>query len=116
MPLVYKSMLNPNTLLTRDDLVHVAKMVPHWKRLARHLGLSEPDVVAIEANYQHDYNEQKIKMLLKWLGEQQPTRGHLVFIIEEKMKDPVLAKKIDSVFIELDAKSGKSRLRSQSGF
>ena len=85
--------------LERSELVHIAKVIHHWSVLARYLGLSEPIIVAIEENHVHDYEEQKIQMLLKWFQQQStpPTRQSLVRIIEEKMKDPVLAQDITNI-------------------
>lgn len=40
-----------------------------------------------------DYEEQKVQMLLKWFQQQPapPTRRNFVRIVEERMKDSVLA-------------------------
>ena len=112
-------MMNPDQQLTRHDLLRIVKEITHWEELARHLGLSEPEIATIKSDYAQDYNEQKTKMLLKWLDEQDttPTRRDLVHVIEGQMNDRELAKKIDSVFLKLDIESEKStRFRSQSGF
>ena len=93
----------PDKQLTRDELIHIAKEITDWKVLARHLGLSEPDITAIESNDPKNYKEQTFKMLLEWLQQQDcpPTRKDFVQIIEEKM-GPVLAGNINSVFVALE--------------
>ena len=91
---------NPDKQLTRNDLVHIAKKITHWKVLARRLRLSEPDITAIESNDPKNYKEQTFKMLLEWLQQQDcpPTRKDFVQIIAEM--DVVLAGNINSVFEE----------------
>ena len=97
-------MRNSQQKLTRDDLVTVAQKIVHWQALARKLGLSEPDIVAIEANYSHDYKEQRFQSLLKWFQEKgsPPTRQTLVRIIEEKLLEPQLAIDVESALTASD--------------
>ena len=85
--------------LERGELVHIAKAIRRWSVLARYLGLTEPDIIAIEENHVHNYEEQKYQMLLKWYQQQKPppTRQSLVRIIEEKMKDSRLAQDIVNI-------------------
>ena len=115
-PRVWKTITNRRRKITRDDLVVISNRVPRWKELARHLGLAEPDIVAIEANYSHDYNEQKLQCLLTWFQGQgsPPTRQALVRIIEEKMQDQELAKDIDTALLSLDIERDSERPRAQS--
>ena len=73
--------------LERGELVHIARAIPRWSSLARYLGLSDPDIVAISENHKGDYEEQRYQMLLKWYQQQAtpPTRQALVRVIEEEM-------------------------------
>lgn len=111
---VWKS-TNSSKLLKLDDLLPISKVISHWKELARHLGLSKADIVTIQHNNSHDYEEQKYQMLRKWF-EQKPTppsRQSLIKTIEEKMKDCELAGEVASVFYRLDKEEGE-KLRSRS--
>ena len=93
--------INPSHLLKKEDMVYIAKLITYWKELAHHLGLEEPDIVAIEQNHLHDYEEQKVQMLHKWYQQQPspPSCQSLVRIIEEKMQNHKLAKKVESTLI-----------------
>ena len=86
-------------VLEREELVHIAKAIRRWCVLARYLGLSEPVIITIEENHIHDYEEQKFQMLLRWFQEQStpPTRRRLVHIIEEDMKDAILAQDVINI-------------------
>ena len=101
--------------LKPDDLLPISKVISHWKELARHLGLSKADIVAIEHNHLHDYEEQKYQMLRKWFEQNStpPSRQSLIKTIEEKMKDCELAGEVDSVLYRLDMEEGE-KLRSRS--
>ena len=109
-------MSNPRQKITRGDLLVVSRRLTHWQELARHLGLSEPDIAAIKADYSHDYNEQKLQSLLKWLQGQHypPKRQALIKIIEEKMKDRDLARDVDRTLFALDNDRDGDRPRSIS--
>ena len=111
---VWKS-TNSSKKLTPDDLLPISKAISHWKELARHLGLSKPDIVAIEHNHLHDYEEQKYQMLRKWFEQNStpPSRQSFIKIIEEKMKDQELAGEVDSALYRLDMEEGK-KVRSRS--
>lgn len=115
-PRIWKKMRNPHKQIMTHDFVNIAQKVTHWQILARHLGLSEPDIVAIESDHSHDYTEQKVQMLLKWFKQQpsKPTRQTLVRIVEEKMKDPVLAKEVDSALFVLDLERESTKPRACS--
>ena len=95
-------MRSPRQKLSRTDLVTVSQKIVHWQGLARHLGLEEPDIVAIQADFSHDYNEQKVQSLLKWFREHRspPTRQSLVKIIEEKLQDPQLARDVERALVD----------------
>ena len=113
---VWKNMRNPQQTLTTADLVTVSQKVVYWQALARKLGLTEPDIVAIEANYRHDYNEQKYQSVLKWFQQQRslPTRQILVRVIEEKLQDFQLARDVASALVTVDTLSDSDRPRAHS--
>ena len=89
---------NPDKQLSRNDLVHFADKITNWKALARHLDLSETDIISIETKNPRNYEEQTFQMLLKWLNQQgyPPSRKDFVQIIAKM--DILLAKDINSVF------------------
>ena len=90
----------PPNVLEEDELVHIAQVVgDQWPVLAQHLGLTKRAITAIKHNYASDYKQQSFQMLIKWFNQQQEvfrTRQFIVRVIEEKMKDPVLAQSIIS--------------------
>lgn len=101
--------------LKQSDLLPISKVISHWKELARHLGLTKPDIVAIDHDHHHDYGEQKYQMLRKWFDQQRtpPSRQSLIKIIVVKMKDSELAGEVVSVLYGLDMEEGE-KLRSRS--
>ena len=103
----------PSHLLKKEDLVHIAKVIPYWKELARHLGLEEADIVTIEQNHVTDHEEQKVQMLLKWYQQQRspPSCQNLVRIIEEKMQNHKVAKKVESTLFHLHQEREQQRPR-----
>ena len=108
-------MTSPSKQLMTDDLIHIAQKIHHWQGLARFLGLTEPAIATIKHNHIGNYEEQKVQMLLKWFQQQSapPTHQCLIRIIEEEMKDPVLASDVDSVLYRLGVKR-EDKLRSRS--
>jgi hypothetical protein len=116
-PRLWKRMRNPRQKLNRDDLLTVSQKVVHWQALARKLGISEPDIATIEADYSHDYNEQKFQSLLKWFQGKgsPPTRQSLIQVIEVKLQDPQLARDVENSLAVMDnqlSESGKPRAYS----
>lgn len=89
----------PSGPLEKTELVEIAKTITRWPQVARHLNLSESDIVTIEENHMRDYEEQKMQMLLKYFQQQPtpPTRRDFVRIIEEQMKDSVLAQNMVNI-------------------
>ena len=85
--------------LDANEFLEIARAIAWWETLARHLGLTEADIVAISENNVRNYEEQKYQMLLKWREQQStpPTKQDLVQIIEEKMKDSLLAQKVGDI-------------------
>jgi hypothetical protein len=80
--------------LEREELVQIATVINQWPTLASHLGISKS---TLDSSY--DYEEQKYQMLVNWYQQQNPppTRQSLVRIIEEKMKDSVLAQDVVNI-------------------
>ena len=80
--------------LEREELVQIATVINQWPTLASHLGISESTIDSIRHSY--DYEEQKYQVLVNWYQQQNPppTPQSLVRIIEEEMKDSVLAQDV----------------------
>jgi hypothetical protein len=109
---VWNVTINLSKQLTTDDFLHIAEKIVHWEGMARHMGLSEPDIAEIEQNYIRNYKEQKYQMLLKWYQRQEPppTRQSLIQIIEEKMEDSVLAQDVIDVLHSIDVERKPSKV------
>ena len=77
-------------------MVSIAREVGRWETLARCLGLSEPDVVAIQENYKGDHEERKYQMILKWCQRNgsEATLQKLVRCVEVNFGDRKLAERI----------------------
>ena len=83
-------------------MVSVAREFGHWETLARCLGLSEPDVVAIQENNRGNHEEQKYQMILKWCKRNgsAATLQKLVHCVEVTFGDRELAKRIAFIINE----------------
>ena len=77
------------------------------------MGLEEADIVTIEQNHVIDHEEQKVQMLLKWYQRQRspPSCQSLVRIIEEKMQNQKVAKKVESTLFHLRQEREQRRPR-----
>ena len=104
--------INLSEQLTTEDFLQIAEKIVHWEGMARHMGLSEPDIAEIEQNYIRNYKEQKYQMLLRWYQRQEPppTRQSLIQIIEEKMEDSVLAQDVIDVLHSIDVERKPSKV------
>ena len=75
--------------LSRQDLVCIAELIVgnyNWKELARHLGLEEAEIAAIEQKHPNNIGEQQLQILLIWYQAQPstPSAQILLAAIEEK--------------------------------
>ena len=93
----YTNTLKDECLVNNENTVRVvAEQILKWEPLGRVLGLSEPKIIVIQINNQHDYEEQKYQCIMKWISErgQATTLITLLRKIYFELEDKSLVMKI----------------------